>query len=84
MSVTDWLQIRLRVVAESDPAALARVLERFQNLNVLPRKVVSELSTAGTLHIQIDVSGLAEETIDLIAAKLRQVPCIQNAYWHRA
>ena len=30
---------RLRVTAEADLGALSRVLERFQNLNVVPRRV---------------------------------------------
>ena len=53
MSSQDWSLLRLRVVAEADPGALARVLERFQNLNVLPRNVVAELGIADTCHIQI-------------------------------
>jgi hypothetical protein len=75
---------RLRVVAEADSGALMRVLERFQNLNVLPRRVIAEFGTHGTMHIQVDVSGMAESTLNLIAAKLGQVPTILDAYWHHA
>jgi (p)ppGpp synthase/HD superfamily hydrolase len=75
--------LRLRVVADADPGALARVLERFQNLNVLPRSVTAELCTAGAFHVQVDIAGVAESTLTSIAAKLGQIPCIQNAYWHR-
>lgn len=84
MSSQDWSLLRLRVVADADPGALARVLERFQNLNVLPRRVVADWGIAGTCHIEIDIAGLSEATLDLIAAKLGQVPCMLNAYWQRA
>ena len=74
---------RLRIVADNDPGAVARVLERFQNLNVLPRRIIAECTSNDTLHIQVDVFGLAEEQLRLVAAKIRQSPSIVNAYWHR-
>ena len=74
---------RLRIVADSDPGAVARVLERFQNLNVLPRRIVAECTSHDTFHIQVDVFGLPEEQLRLVAAKIRQSPSIVNAYWHR-
>jgi hypothetical protein len=73
----------LRVNAEADPGALARVLMSFQTLNVVPRRVLAELGTTGMLYIRIDVSGLTERHLSLIAAKVGQVPCVGNAYWHR-
>jgi hypothetical protein len=75
--------LRLRVTADADPGALARVLERFQNLNVLPRRIVAEFGTNDLLHIQVDVLGLTEERLTLIAAKIGQVPSILNTVWHR-
>ena len=74
---------RLRIVADNDAGAVARVLERFQNLNVLPRRIIAECTSNDTLHIQVDVFGLAEEQLRLVAAKIRQAPSIVNAYWHR-
>src|SRR6185312_693235 len=73
----------LRVSADADPGALARVLTCFQTLNVVPRRVVAELGTTGMLYIRIDVTGLTEGHLSLIAAKVGQVPCVGNAYWHR-
>jgi hypothetical protein len=73
---------RLQVVAEADPGALARVLERFQNLNLLPRRVIAEQATNGRVHIAVDVTDLTEPALDLIAAKIAQLPCIINSYWH--
>ena len=71
------------VNAEADPGALARVLTCFQTLNVVPRRVIAEAGTTGTLYIRIDVTGLTERHLSLIAAKIGQVPCVENAYWHR-
>ena len=74
---------RLQVVADSDPNALARVLERFQNSNVLPRRVSAEVGTNDILHIQVDVCGLSEAQSASIVAQVRRAPCIVNAFWHR-
>ncbi|MGH8170341.1 MAG: hypothetical protein ACRET5_20010 [Steroidobacteraceae bacterium] len=73
----------LRVSADADPGALARVLGCFQTLNVVPRRVVAEFGTTGMLYIRIDVTGLTERHLSVIAAKIGQVPCVGNAYWHR-
>jgi hypothetical protein len=76
--------LRLRVVAEADAGALMRVLERFQNLGVLPRRVIAEFTTTDSLSIQLDVAGLEESRLTLIAAKLGEMPCVTKAYWHYA
>lgn len=75
--------LHLRVAAEADPGALARVLERFQNLNVIPRRVIAEWGINDLLHIKVEIADLNEERLTLIAAKIGQVPSILNAYWHR-
>ena len=87
MSTTDLFPetsalYRLRVTAEADLGALSRVLERFQNLNVVPRRVVAEMGIGDVLYIQVDVSGLPEDRITLITAKLGQALSIREAYWH--
>jgi hypothetical protein len=74
---------RLQVVADADPGAIARVVERFQNLNIVPRRVTAEFSSSDVLHIEVDVCGLPDEQLALLAGKIRQAPCIVNAYWHR-
>jgi hypothetical protein len=76
--------VRLKVVAEADSGALMRVLERFQNLGVLPRRVIAEFTTTDCMSIQVDVSGVEENRMTLIAAKLGQIPCVSHAYWHYA
>jgi hypothetical protein len=84
MSSDELSLLRLRVVADADPGALARVLERFQNLNVLPRKVSAELCITGVYHVEVDILDMAEETLRMIATKLGETPCIRTARWHRA
>ena len=84
MSSDELSLLRLRVVADADPGALARVLERFQNLNVLPRKVTVDLCITGVYHVEVDIFGMAESTLRIIAAKLGETPCIHTARWHRA
>lgn len=73
----------LRVTAEADPGALARVLGCFQGLNVVPRRVLAESATTDNLHIRIDVCGLSESRLSMIAAKIGQAPYVENVYWHR-
>jgi hypothetical protein len=82
MSFTAVSLCRLRVLADTDPGAIARVLERFQNLNCLPRRVVAEFGTNDALHIEVDIVGLTAEQLNLIAARIAQAPCIVNAYWY--
>jgi hypothetical protein len=74
---------RLQVVADADPGAIARVVERFQNLNIIPRRVTAEFSSNDLLHIEVDFCGVPEEQMALIAGKIRQAVSVVNAYWHR-
>jgi hypothetical protein len=74
--------LRLRVVAEADAGALMRVLERFQNLGILPRRVIAEFTTTDSVSIQLDVTGLEESRLSLIAAKLGELPFVTQSYWH--
>jgi hypothetical protein len=74
---------QLQVVADADPGAIARVVERFQNLNIIPRRLVVEFSPNDLLHIEVDVCGVPDEQLALIVGKIRQAPSILNAHWHR-
>jgi hypothetical protein len=73
----------LRASTDGDPSVLTRLLGYFQNLNVTPRRVVAEFASNSLLHLRVDISGLTEERLSLITAKIGQVPCVLNAYWHR-
>jgi hypothetical protein len=74
--------LRLRVVAEADPGVIARVLERLQNLNVLPRRVMAEFGINEMMHIEVDVFGLPTAQMKLIAAKIREGVNVTDVHWH--
>jgi hypothetical protein len=82
-SAQPYSRRRMQVVADADPGAISRVVERFQNLNVVPRRLTAEFSSNDILHIEVDVCGLPDEQLALIEAKIRQAPCIVSVYWHR-
>ena len=82
MSSDELTLLRLRVVADADPGALMRVLERFQNLNVVPRKVLAELSITGVFHVEVDIAGISGDCVDIIASKIGEAPCVHSARWH--
>jgi hypothetical protein len=84
MSSPNFSLLQLRVVSEADPAALVRVLQYFQSLNFVPRRVVAECSTLGEFHVCVDIFGLTEDRLTLITEKIKQVPCVLNAYWCHA
>jgi hypothetical protein len=77
------MSLCLRAVTELDPNALARILGFFQNLNIIPRRVIAERGTGDTLYIRIDVTGLTEDRLTLIAAKTAQLTGVAQAHWHR-
>ena len=81
-SQTLFSVLRLRVVADADPGAIARVLERFQNLNVIPRRLTAEFGVDDRLHIEVDVGGVPREQMDLIAAKVLQAVSVTKVHWH--
>ena len=72
----------LRVTAAADPSVLPRLLGHFQNLNLTPRRVMAEFGSNALMHLSVDICGLPEERLSLIAAKFGQSPCVLNAYWH--
>jgi len=75
--------LRLRVSADADPSAIPSVLGRFRDLNVVPRRVLAELGSNDVLHIEVDVFGLSEAQISLVASKLGECPCVRDSHWHR-
>ena len=75
--------LRLRVIAEADPGAIARVIERFQNLNCIPRRVIAEFGTDDRIHIVVDVCGMPEAQLALIAKKIGEATSIVLSNWHR-
>ena len=82
-STTPTALLCLRVATDGDPNVLTRVLGFFSNLNVTPRRVEAEYTSNNLLHIKVDISGLSEDRMTLIAAKVGQNPSVINSYWHR-
>lgn len=78
-----FLLHRLRVVADSDTSAVCIVIQRFQNLNIVPRRLAAEFGNDDRVHIEVDVCGMPEEQLAVIAGKISQSPCVHRAYWHR-
>ena len=74
--------LRLRVVTDADPTAIGRVVERFQNLNVVPRRISAEFASNDLLHIEVDVFGLTEEQLSLVASKIGEGVSVYHAHWH--
>jgi hypothetical protein len=74
--------LSLRVSTDGDPSVLTRLLGYFHNLNVTPRRVVAEFGMNHELYVKVDVSGMSEERMSRITAKVGQNPSVLNAYWH--
>ena len=74
--------LRLRVVADTDPGAIARVLERFQNLNIIPRRVSAEFGVDERMHIEVDVCGVPRDQMDIIAGTVRRAVSVTGVHWH--
>ena len=83
MSEMNWPVLVLRVTADADPGVLARVVARFQNLNLVPRRVIAEWGLRDCLYIEVEIAGIAAETLSQIAVRLAQIPSVHEAYWHR-
>ena len=74
--------VRLQVIADSDPGAVARVVERFQNLSIVPRRICAEFGVDDRMHIEVDVCGVTPVQLSLIAGKISQSPSICHTHWH--
>ena len=72
---------RLKVIAEADPGALARILQPFQILNVVPLRFESARIGADWLEVSVDVDAgeIAVDSFALIVAKLGQLPIVLTA-----
>ena len=72
---------RLKIIAEADPGALARILQPFQTLNIVPLRFEAVRLGAGYLEVCVDVHAaeLAAETLALVGVKLDQLPLVLTA-----
>ena len=55
--------------AQSDPQTLPRLLNYFAQLGEIPRRVVADID--GEVTVAIDVAGLGEHQLEIIAEKMR-------------
>ena len=74
--------LRLRVVADADLLAVICVVQRFHNLNIVPRRISAEFGTDHRLHIEVDVIGLPKQQLGLVADKIGQAPSIHHTHWY--
>lgn len=75
--------LRLRVIADCDPNSVCIVIQRFQNLNIVPRRISAEFGIDDRLHIEVDVCGVTTQQLSLIAGKISQSPSVHHAHWCR-
>ena len=64
----------LRVLAERDPGVVSRVLERFSNLSLIALRFTALCDADNQIVIEIDVAEISGAPLDLIAAKIGQLP----------
>jgi hypothetical protein len=67
---------RLKVLVESDPGGLVRVLQFFQARNVIPLNVSAQRLGSQYLQIEIHVAAaeLPVDVLRLIVAKVNELP----------
>jgi hypothetical protein len=67
---------RLKVLVESDPGGLVRVLQFFQARNVIPLSVSAERLGSEYLQIEIHVAAaeLSADALRLIVARVNELP----------
>jgi len=83
MVVESIVVVGLHVEAEADPGIVIRILERFQTLNLIPRRVSADATTTERIYIDLQLSVCSVERIASIAAKIQQLPTVIHARWHR-
>jgi acetolactate synthase small subunit len=65
----------ISVIAQADPGALARVIEPFAKLGLIPLSVTSRhFADADQLVIDIQIAGMAEELGQKIAKTIGSIP----------
>lgn len=67
------------MTTESDPSAVVRVLHIFQARNLIPQYIRAERLGTDCLQIEIEISGLEEEVLRLVVAKMLTLPTVITA-----
>lgn len=72
---------RLKVIADADPGAIARILQPFHSLNIVPFSV--RVDRVGNAYLEVGVeitaADLLPEAFQAIVAKLGQLPNVMAA-----
>jgi hypothetical protein len=70
----------LRLAVEPDPSLLVRVTGMLGNIGVVPTKMTFLLLTENLAMLTIEITGLAEHSVDLLHRKLAALPqCMAQA-----
>ena len=73
-----WRQAKLAGLSRRQPSS-----RQNPQVHQNPRKVLGEICITGVLHVEVDVTGIAEDTLEYFALKLAETLCIHSAHWHR-
>lgn len=78
MQSEDRAALRLRAVMQADPSALVRVLQFFQDRNIVPVRVASERmgDSYVQISIELDSGELAPDAFRVVVAKIRELPIV--------
>ena len=71
--------MRLFLRIDSEPGALARVLEPFAVAGHAPRKLLLRTATRGTAFVVAEFEGPNDARAALFTQKLKQMPCVIGA-----
>jgi hypothetical protein len=67
---------RFKVLAESDPGTLVRVLQLIQARNLVPRRALAQRMGGDYLEIEVDAEECADEAFRLVVAKLNELSVV--------
>lgn len=74
MSSENGSVLQIKVIVELDPGAVIRVLQHFQERNVVPRRVSAQSLGTEYIQVEFEVAGLAVEAVHQIVSKIRSAP----------
>ena len=72
---------RLQIAIEADPLAVAHVLIGLVKLETLPKRLSVAQSSSGTLRIELDITSLAPDRLELAASGFRRLPGVLRVRW---
>jgi hypothetical protein len=58
-------------------------IDPFRSTSSANQRISAEFASNDLLHIEVDVFGLSEEQLSLVAGKIGKAVSIHHAHWHR-